>query len=82
MHGFHYVYTLESVRIPGRHYVGLTEDLSERLRRHNLGEVRHTSAFTPWQIISAVAFRNRERAAAFEKYLKSAAGRAFARKRL
>jgi len=35
-----------------------------------------------WQIEAAIAFRSREKGAAFEKYLKSHSGRAFASKHL
>ena len=79
--GFHYVYILESM--DGEHfYVGLTDDLAARLMKHNAGEVPHTEKSRPWQIKTAVAFRDRAQAAAFEKYLKSSSGRAFAKKRL
>ena len=67
---FHYVYILESVKNPEHFYVGLTNDLHERLRKHNAGEVPHTSKFKPWVIKTAIAFRDRERASAFERYLK------------
>jgi len=67
---------------PGVTYVGLTDDLTSRLAKHNAGEVPHTAKRRPWQIKSAVAFRHREKAAAFEKYLKSPSGRAFSKKRL
>ncbi|KAF0177815.1 MAG: excinuclease ABC C subunit domain-containing protein [Limisphaerales bacterium] len=77
---FHYVYILRSVANPDRHYVGLTDDLQERLGKHNAGEVTHTAKFKPWVIKTANAFRERERAAEFERYLKSGSGRAFARK--
>lgn len=79
---FHYVYILQSEKFPTRFYVGLTDDLRDRLRRHNAGEVEYTAKFAPWSIKSAVAFRSRERAAEFEIYLKSSSGRAFARKHL
>jgi predicted GIY-YIG superfamily endonuclease len=82
MHGFSYVYVLESLGTPGSFYAGLTEDLEERLRKHNAGEVPHTARHRPWRIKTAVAFRDRKRAAAFERYLKTASGRAFAKKRL
>ena len=79
--GFHYVYILESV--DGAHfYVGLTADLGARLAKHNAGGVPHTAKHRPWAIKTAIAFRDRERAAAFEHYLKSSSGRAFAKKRL
>ncbi len=76
---FRYVYLLESLEAE-HHYVGLTEDLHERLRKHNAGEVPHTSKFRPWRIAVAVAFSDSTKAAAFEKYLKSHSGRAFAKK--
>ena len=79
---FSYVYILESL-VSGRHYyIGLADDLRDRLRRHNGGEVAHTAKFRPWRVKTAVAFADRKRAEAFERYLKSASGRAFAKKRL
>jgi len=79
---FTYVYILRSEENPERFYVGLTDDLRDRLRRHNAGELPHTAKFRPWRIKTAVAFIDRGRAAAFERYLKTASGRAFAKKRL
>lgn len=76
------MYILESESSVGRYYVGVTDDLLSRLRMHNRGDVTHTSKFTPWRIKSTIAFRDRGRANAFERYLKSPAGRAFAKKRL
>jgi putative endonuclease len=79
---FCYVYILQSEADCARFYVGLTNDLKDRLRRHNAGEVPHTSKFKPWRIKTAIAFADRQRAAEFERYLKTASGRAFAKKRL
>jgi predicted GIY-YIG superfamily endonuclease len=79
---FFYVYILQSVADSARFYVGLTDDLKDRLRRHNGGEVSHTAKYKPWRVKTAIAFTDRERAAAFERYLKSSSGRAFAKKRL
>ena len=77
-----YVYILQSVASPGRYYVGVTRDLRSRLRRHNAGEVFHTSKYGPWAIKTYIAFSDEKQAFAFESYLKSASGRAFAKKRL
>jgi putative endonuclease len=77
---FWYVYVLRSQAEPARHYVGMTEDLQARLNRHNSGHVPHTSKFRPWQIETAFAFRSKDKAVAFEQYLKSHSGRAFAKK--
>jgi len=80
--GFCYVYILQSEVQAERFYVGLTDNLRDRLRRHNAGEVPHTKKFRPWRIKTAIAFTDRLQAASFEKYLKTASGRAFAKKRL
>jgi predicted GIY-YIG superfamily endonuclease len=77
-----YVYILESIADPARHYTGLTDDLKVRLTRHNAGEVPHTSKFIPWRLNTYVGFSDEKRAIAFERYLKSSSGRAFAKKRL
>jgi predicted GIY-YIG superfamily endonuclease len=79
---FHYVYILTSESDPTRHYTGLTQDLETRLQIHNAGQVTHTAKHKPWRIGTAIAFRSREKAAAFEQYLKSHSGRAFAAKHL
>jgi hypothetical protein len=39
---FHYVYILQSELGPERFYVGLTDDLHARLRKHNNGGVPQT----------------------------------------
>ena len=79
---FFYVYILQSEKIEDTFYLGFTEDLRDRLKIHNSGRVPHTAKFCPWRIKTAVAFTERERAVEFERYLKSASGRAFAKKRL
>ncbi len=76
-----YVYILES--LDGQHfYVGATADLKARLAKHNAGEVTQTSKFGPWRVKTYLGFSDDSQAWAFEKYLKSASGRAFAKKRL
>ena len=77
-----YVYILQSEAVAETFYVGFTEDLRTRLKTHNAGQVFHTAKFRPWKIKTAVAFTDRQRAIEFEQYLKSASGRAFAKKRL
>lgn len=59
----------------------MTENLAERLKAHNARKVPHTSKFAPWRIETAVAFRDKTKAVAFERYLKTQSGRAFAKKR-
>ena len=75
-----YVYILESVE--GAHfYVGVSEDTEARLLDHNAGKVTHTAKFRPWKLRTFIGFSDPSRALAFEKYLKSASGRAFSTKR-
>ena len=77
-----YVYILQSLAFPDRHYTGIAADLKARIARHNAKAVSHTSKYAPWQLKTYVVFSEDSRAFAFEKYLKSASGRAFAKKRL
>jgi predicted GIY-YIG superfamily endonuclease len=76
-----YVYILES-HDSEHFYLGLTDDVPARLAKHNAGEVSHTSKYRPWRLKTYVAFSDERQAIAFEKYLKSGSGRAFAKKRL
>jgi putative endonuclease len=77
-----YVYILRSLGHTDRHYIGVTADLRARLKKHNACEVSHTSKYAPWAVKTYVAFSDEKQAIAFEKYLKSPSGRAFAKKRL
>jgi predicted GIY-YIG superfamily endonuclease len=79
---FYYVYILRSEKEPQYFYTGFTENLDARLRAHNSGKVSHTTEHRPWQIKTAIAFTDRQKALDFERYLKSPSGRAFAKKRL
>ena len=75
-----YVYILESTSHPAKRYVGLTTDLNNRLKEHNAGKLPHTAKFRPWRIIVAIGFTDDQKAGAFERYLKSGSGHAFAKK--
>jgi putative endonuclease len=79
---FYYVYIIESIHSPEHYYTGFTENLENRLNAHNAGKCTHTDKFKPWKIKTATAFSDQSKAFAFEKYLKTASGRAFAKKRL
>ena len=79
---FFYVYILQSELEAQRFYTGLTDDLPKRLKIHNAGRVLHTAKWKPWRLETYLAFSNRARAVEFERYLKSASGRAFVKKHL
>lgn len=77
-----YVYILRSIAFPDRYYTGVTDDLMMRIIKHNSKEVPQTSKYAPWALKTYVAFSDEKQAFEFEQYLKSASGRAFAKKRL
>ena len=77
-----YVYLLQSLSHPEQRYVGLTADIKARLAAHNAGGSPHTSKHKPWKLVTLIRFEDDSRAAAFEQYLKSGSGRAFANKHL
>jgi predicted GIY-YIG superfamily endonuclease len=56
--------------------------VDQRLAAHNAGQSPHTSKYKPWRLLSSHYFADPRLAAAFERYLKSGSGRAFAAKRL
>lgn len=78
----HYVYLIQSELNSERKYVGITQNLENRLTEHNQGEVTSTKKDRPWNLITYIAFSDIAKAKDFEKYLKSHSGRAFANKRL
>ena len=75
------VYVLESLTDPERHYTGHTSDeVAVRLSWHNQGRSRHTAKYRPWKVIVSMEFCEERVAVAFERYLKSGSGRAFAKR--
>jgi putative endonuclease len=77
-----YVYFLQSVADPEQNYVGLADDLKLRFYADNAGNSPHTSKYMPWRLVSYIAFSDDAKAVAFERYMKSASGGAFAKIRL
>ena len=78
----HYVYLLESEKDPSKRYIGFADDLKQRVTDHNLGKSRFTLADRPWRLATYIAFRDRDKALAFERYLKAGSGHAFAQRHL
>jgi predicted GIY-YIG superfamily endonuclease len=75
-----FVYILENSTAE-HYYTGITQDIGKRVTEHNGGNVFHTAKYKPWSVKTYIAFRDKEQAYDFEKYLKTASGRAFAKKR-
>ena len=76
-----YVYLLRSESFPDQRYTGFTTNLKSRLESHNEGASKHTSKYKPWRLVAYFAFADERKARAFEHYLKSGSGAAFANKR-
>ena len=76
----YFVYILKCA--DGKPYTGCTEDLDERLQRHNNGHVPATESRRPVTLITHIVFGDKYKAFEFEKYLKSGSGRAFIKKHL
>jgi putative endonuclease len=80
MHGIEkrIVYIIRSDADPSRHYVGITNNVRDRLEWHNPGPTGHTVSNRPWSLVVSMEFPSEQEAVRFEKYLKSGSGRAFA----
>lgn len=63
-----------------RTYVGCSNDLKDRLKRHKKGYIEATKNRLPVKLMCYFAFENEHAAFNFEKYLKSGSGRAFMKK--
>jgi putative endonuclease len=68
------VYVLWS-RSAGRSYVGSTQDISDRLRRHNSGVSKATAHGAPWELVHSESFLTRSEATLRERNYKTGKGR-------
>jgi len=76
------VYVLRSLKDRTRYYTGITSYPRGRFDAHNHGHCPHTADGTPWEIDVLIEFGDERRALAFERYLKSGSGVAFAKRHL
>ena len=66
----------------GKFYTGFTNNLNQRLKEHREGISFSTSYRLPFELVTYIVFSDRQKAYAFEKYLKSGSGIAFRNKGL
>ena len=76
-----YVYVIESLSDQTR-YKGMAIDPIERLKQHNAGKNRFTKGHRPWKIIYTQKYPDWQSARVQEKYLKTAAGAEWLKKKL
>lgn len=77
----HYIYILQSKR-DFSYYKGITRDLKKRLYDHNHGSNKYSSSKTPWVLVWYCAFKDKQKAVDFEKYIKQGSGAAFIKKHI
>ena len=65
-----YVYILKSLKT-GRYYKGQTNNLLDRISRHNKGFEKFTSKELPWKLVWSISKESRSEAMKLEKKLKN-----------
>lgn len=64
------VYILFSEKA-NRYYIGQTNNIAERLARHNSGYESATKPYIPWSLVCSISKPNRSEAVTLEKKLKN-----------
>ena len=72
----YFVYILYS-ETTDRYYVGQTQNLEQRLERHNSGRNKSTKSGIPWMIVHFETLSDRNSALAREKYIKNLGSRRY-----
>jgi len=65
-----YVYVLRSL-VGDKRYIGYTNDIDSRLRKHNNADVRSTRKFGPWMLLGFEVYEKRNEARWREHQLKN-----------
>ena len=69
----YFVYILKSLK-DSKYYIGQTENLDERIKKHNTGQVKSTKIRTPFILVKSETFNTRGEARKRENYLKKLKG--------
>lgn len=70
----YWVYAIQS-KINGCIYIGQTNDLCDRIKRHNAGSVYSTKTDAPWMVIASQQFESRAMSIKKEVELKRSKGK-------
>ena len=65
----YWVYVLFSVKL-GKYYVGSSNNISDRLKRHNNKQSRYTKKGVPWDLVTSFECDSRPEAVRLEKKIK------------
>ena len=77
----YYTYVLRSTK-DGHLYIGWTDDLKNRVRAHNIGEVAATRYRIPLVLVYYEACLSKQKAILREKTLKTGFGRKYLKRRI
>ena len=75
-----FMYYVYSLKCKDGFYIGCTDNLENRLERHQKGRIPATENRQPLELDFYFAINNKYKSYEFEKYLKSGSGRAFTNK--
>jgi len=64
------VYIIQSL-VDDSYYVGQTNDVEDRIERHNLGKSNYTRKKIPWELVYTEEFETRSEAMKREKEIKN-----------
>ena len=78
---FYYTYVLKSL-IDNKNYIGWTNNLVRRIRKHDQGLVKSTTIRKPFKLIYYEACLSKEKAIKREKQLKTGFGRKYIKRRV
>ncbi|MDO8743330.1 MAG: GIY-YIG nuclease family protein [Candidatus Azambacteria bacterium] len=76
----YYVYILRSL-VNNDIYIGSTENVENRIKLHNLGKVKSTRRYRPWQLLEQQEFNSRSEAMRQERFLKTGQQKEILKKR-
>ena len=65
----YFVYIIQSLA-DGTYYVGSTQDMDDRLERHNQGRSQYTQTKMPWQLVYSEEYFNKSDAIKRENQIK------------
>lgn len=76
---FYYMVFLYAIKnnINTEIYVGISDNITRRIKEHNSGKNRYTKAFMPWEVFYQEVFSDYATARKREIYFKNASGKKF-----
>ncbi len=63
--------------VDNRLYVGLSSNVSKRIKSHNFGQTKSTKGYRPWKLVYSEFIGERNLARKREKYLKIGCGKEY-----